>query len=279
MHVEQEHPHATLTAEDMLPVPLWSRELPSKKPMVPFTECGSGDTVLLFTHFFGSSQREWRHVVERLSPTRRCVTADMPGFGDAAEITGYSVADMSSQLCALIESFAPAAVVLVAHSFSGKVGMVVAAAPPANLRKLVLVAPSPLVPEPISDENRATMRTRNLSRKGAEEFIQGSHHRALSEEDEALAIEDVLRANHAAWLAWPDSGSLEDWSGRITELRVPTTLIVGDKDEAIPLDFQREHTLPLVEKTGGKLIVIEDAAHMLPSEAAAELTIAIEGAA
>ena len=55
--------------------------------------------------------------------------------------------------------------------------------------------------------------------------------------------------------------------GRITELRVPTTLIVGDKDQAVPLDFQRKHTLPLVEKTGGKLIVIEDAAHMLPNEA------------
>ena len=60
---------------------------------------------------------------------------------------------------------------------------------------------------------------------------------------------------------------------RVPELRVPTTLIVGDKDQAIPLDFQRKHTLPLVEKTGGKLVIIEGAAHMLPNEAAAELSI------
>ena len=244
--------------------------------MLPYTKTGNGETILLFLHFFGSSQREWRHVVERLSPRYRCVTADMPGFGEAAGIGGYSVAGMAAHIRTLVEYFVPVPVVLVAHSFSGKAAMVLSAEPPANLTKLVLVAPSPLVPEPIADNERKKMRIRNKTREGAAAFIKGSHYRDLSDEDEELAIEDVLRANESAWLAWPDSGSLEDWSGRITELRVPTTLIVGEYDEAIPLDFQRKHTLPLVEKTGGKLIVIEDAAHMLPNEAAAELTMALE---
>lgn len=172
--------------------------------------------------------------------------------------------------------FAPKPVVLVAHSFSGKPAMVLASDPPRNLRQLILVAPTTLVPETIAEDDRVKMRSRNQSRKGAEEFIKGSHHRALTEQDLELAIEDVLRANKQAWLAWPDSGSLEDWSERITELRVRADLIVGDLDKAIPLAFQKEHTLPLVEKTGGKLIVIEDAAHMLPNEAAAELVLAIQ---
>ena len=90
-----------------------------------------------------------------------------------------------------------------------------------------------------------------------------------------LEITDVLRADRAAWLAWPDSGSLEDWSDRITALRIPAYLICGSEDKAIPLDFQREHTLPLVEASGGRLIVIQDAAHMLPNEAPDELTAAI----
>ena len=244
--------------------------------MLPYTECGSGDAVLVFLHFFGSSRREWRHVTERLAMSHRCVAADMPGFGEAAGISGYGVADMTAHIRTLVGSFAPAPVLLVAHSFSGKAAMVLAADPPASLRKLVLVAPSPLVPEPISDEARSKMRVRNQTRDGAEAFIRGSHYRDLTEEDEELAVQDVLRANETAWLAWPDSGSLEDWSTRITELRVPTTLIVGDKDQAIPLDFQRNHTLPLVEKTGGKLVIIEGAAHMLPNEATAELVLALE---
>ncbi|MGI4756329.1 MAG: alpha/beta fold hydrolase [Janthinobacterium lividum] len=247
-------------------------------PLLPFSDCGSGDTVLLFLHFFGSSQREWRHVIDRLAPTHRCVAADMPGFGDARDIIGYSVAEMTDHLRRLVAHFAPAPVVLVAHSFSGKPAMVLAAEPPENLQSLILVAPTTLVPEPITDKNRVQMRVRDRSREGAEAFIDGSHSRALNHSDLELAVEDVLRANVDAWLAWPDSGSLEDWSGRITELRVPAHMIVGDRDEAIPLDFQREHTLPMVERTGGRLTVIEDAAHMLPSEAPAELAIAISGA-
>jgi pimeloyl-ACP methyl ester carboxylesterase len=246
--------------------------------MLPYTESGAGETVLVFLHFFGSSRREWRHVTERLATTHRCIAADLPGFGEAVGIAGYSIAEMAAHIRTLVECFAPSPVVLVAHSFSGKAAMVLAAEPPTNFAKLILVAPSPLVPEPIRDDARELMRIRNQTREGAEAFIKGSHYRKLSEEDEELAIEDALRADEDAWLAWPDSGSLEDWSSRITELRVPTTLIVGDKDQAIPLDFQRQHTLPLVAKTGGKLIVIENAAHMLPNEATAELIVAIEDA-
>ena len=244
-------------------------------PILPFSESGSGDTVLLFLHFFGSSRKEWRHVTEQLCSDYRCVAADMPGFGEASHIAGYSVSEMTEHLAALLAHFAPAPVVVVAHSFSGKPSMVLAADPPPNYRKLILVAPTTLVPEPIADDARVAMRTRNQSHEGAEEFIAGSHHRKLQEGDLELAIADVLRSNEQAWLAWPDSGSLEDWSDRVTELRVPAHLIVGDLDKAIPLAFQKEHTLPLVEKAGGRFIVIEDAAHMLPNEATAELVIAL----
>ncbi len=246
------------------------------KTTLPFSEAGSGSLVLLFLHFFGSSQREWRHVVERLAVSHHCATADMPGFGDAADVGGYSVSEMTAHVRTLIKHFAPKPVVLVAHSFSGKVGMVLAADPPANFQQLILVAPSPLVPEPIAPEARKEMRERNQIRAGAEAFIAGSHHRKLTESDERIAVEDVLRANQEAWLAWPDRGSLEDWSERVTDLRVRTDLIVGELDRAIPLEFQRTYTLPLVQRSGGRLIVIEDAAHMLPNEAAAELMLAIQ---
>lgn len=243
--------------------------------LLPFSSYGSGEPLLLFFHFFGSSQREWRHVVKRLSPQYRCVTVDMAGFGDAVAFTGYSVTEMADHMRRLLAHVAPAPVVLVAHSFSGKPAMVIAADPPENLSKLILVAPTTLVPEPITPDARETMRVRDLTHEGAEEFIEGSHHRPLSADDLKMAVADTLRADRAAWLAWPDSGSLEDWSGRITALRVPADLVCGDKDKAIPLAFQREHTLPLVEASGGRLRVIKDAAHMLPNEAPDELVEAI----
>lgn len=234
--------------------------------MLPYTESGAGETILVFLHFFGSSRREWHHVIAQLAPAHHCIAADMPGFGGAAEITGYSVAEMAAHVDALVRSFAPHPVVLVGHSMSGKVCMVVAATPPANLRQLVLVAPSPLQPEPMTEEARATMTFANTTPERAGEFVRGGAHRRLNDNQFAIAMEDVFRANPAAWRAWPQSGSREDWSTRVTELNVPATLIVGEYDKAIPLDFQKTHTLPLVERTGGKWIVIQDAAHLLPYE-------------
>jgi pimeloyl-ACP methyl ester carboxylesterase len=246
--------------------------------MLPYIESGAGNTVLLFLHFFGSSHREWRHVTERLATQYRCIAADMPGFGDARDLRGYTVSEMCAQLQSLLSSFAPAPVVLVAHSLSGKVAMVLSAEPPANLAQVILVAPSPLQPEPMSEEARATMRVANTTTSRVREFVEGGAHRAMTEEDITIGMEDVERANPDAWLAWVDGGTKEDWSDRVKALLVPATLIVGEYDQAIPLDFQRQHTLPLVERTGGKLVVIEDAAHMLPYEAAAELTLAIQDA-
>lgn len=154
--------------------------------------------------------------------------------------------------------------------------MVLAAAPLRNLTQLILIAPSPLQPEPMTAEARETMRLANTTRARVEAFVKNGAHRAMTDEDTSVGIADVERANPDAWRAWAEHGSKEDWSEQVKRLLVPATLIVGEHDAAIPLSFQREHTLPLVERTGGRLIVIGGAAHMLPYEAAAELAMAIE---
>ena len=245
-----------------------------KTTMLPHTVTGTGKTALLFLHYFGGSQRTWSHVVDSLSKDHRCITADLPGFGDAAVIPGYTVADMQDAVRELVASLAPSPVVLIGHSMGGKVAMTLAAEPPENLQQVILVAPSPLVPEPMTEEQRATMTVANETREGAQQFVKNGAL-ALSEADVQTGVEDVLRANEEAWKAWPQHGTREDWSQRITKFAVRTDLIVGEHDEAIPLPFQRKHTLPLVEVSGGTLITIPNAAHMLPYEAPRELAVAI----
>lgn len=242
--------------------------------MLPYTVTGSGKTALLFLHYFGGSQRTWRHVVDTLSTEHRCITADLPGFGDAAGIPGYSVADMQDAVREVIASLAPSPVVLIGHSMGGKVAMTLAADPPENLQQVILVAPSPLLPEPMTEEQRATMTAANETRDGAQQFVKNGAL-ALSDEDLQTGVDDVFRTNDEAWKAWPQHGTREDWSQRITKFAVRTDLVVGEHDEAIPLAFQRKHTLPLVEGSGGTLTTIANAAHMLPYEAPSELTAAI----
>jgi pimeloyl-ACP methyl ester carboxylesterase len=163
--------------------------------MLPYSETGSGDTVLIFLHYFGGSQREWRHVTPLLADRYRCVTADMPGFGEAADVRGYSVAEMCAAVQALVLHFAPSSVVLVAHSLSGKVAMVLASSPPANLQRLVLVAPSPLQPEPMTAEARTTMILANTTHARTEAFVINGAHRKMSDEDIQIGIADVHRTS------------------------------------------------------------------------------------
>lgn len=246
--------------------------------MLPFRDHGvpQAKPVLLLLHFFGGSHREWDGVVSMLQARHRLVSADMAGFGEAAALEGYSVADMASRICELLEHFAPAPVLLVAHSMSGKAAMVVAAEPPPNLVGLVLVAPSPLGGEPMSDAARANMRIANTSRERAEQFTKSGFAAVPGEEVFEVAVQDVLRSSDDAFHAWADQGTREDWSGRVQTLGVKTMLVVGEKDKAIDPELQRQATLPLVEASGGRMHLLPDCAHLVPYERASDLARLLE---
>ena len=51
--------------------------------------------VFVCLHFLGGSAREWDGVSERLSGGARCLALDLPGFGEAADASGYGVAAMA----------------------------------------------------------------------------------------------------------------------------------------------------------------------------------------
>ena len=247
--------------------------------MLPFREHGPRDArpVFLLLHFFGGSHREWDAVIALLQERHRLIAADLAGFGEAATLPGYSVAKMAARIRELLRYLEPAPVVLVGHSMSGKAAMVVAAEPPANLAGLVLVAPSPLSGEPMSNAARADMRIANTTRARAAAFTKSGFARKPDKTVFEIAVEDVLRSNDDAFHAWADEGTREDWSERVTQFRVKTVLVVGEQDKAIDPELQRRETLPLVEASGGTMHLLPDCAHLVPYERPQELARLLEG--
>ncbi len=246
--------------------------------MLPFRDRGPQQArpVFLLLHYFGGSHREWDGVVSRLQDRHRLIAADMAGFGEAAALDGFSVTAMAARICELLAYLQPVPVVLVGHSMSGKAAMVVAAEPPANLAGVVLVAPSPLSGEPMSDADRTKMREANTTRDRAESFTRQGFAKRPNDEVFAVATEDVLRSSNAAFHAWADAGTREDWSNRVRNFGVRTALIVGDKDRAIDPEVQRRETLPLVEASGGRMHLLPGRAHLLPYEAPDHLAKVLE---
>ncbi len=236
----------------------------------------SPDRPTLFClHFLGGSAEGWQPMTRLLSGSLRCVTIDLPGFGDAAHVVGYSVREMADRVAGVIAREAPARWMLAGHSMGAKVAAVLARRAEdgepglRGLAGLVLLAGSPPGPEPMADEQRQAMMgwfggEPDRHRDEAQGYIDGNVGARLDRPLNERAVGDVLRLNRAAWLAWLEGGSREDWSARVGVLRTPTLLIAGERDPALGPAAQRSLVAPHFAQA--RLVTLAGAGHLLPME-------------
>lgn len=233
-------------------------------------EQGSGVLTLVFLHYFGGSAQEWQDVMKQLSGHYQCMAIDLRGHGDSdASLTGYAVDDMADDVVNLLRAVGVENFVLVGHSMSGKVALALASRQPAGLQSLLLVSPSPPVPEPIPDDERQKLLTGHSQRSAAERMLKNTTAAPVSEAIREQIIIDDLRTAKPAWDAWLLQGSKEDISARMASIIVPVRIIVGSDDRALPPDVQRKMTLPYL--TDVTLEMIDGAGHLLPWEVPNEL--------
>ncbi|MCX6213168.1 alpha/beta hydrolase [Spirosoma sp.] len=238
-------------------------------------EQGSGSLTLVFLHYFGGSALEWESVMSQLSEQYRCLAVDLRGHGDSdAPATGYSVDTMTDDISALIDSLHVQEFVLVGHSMSGKVALALAARQPAGLRSLVLVSPSPPVPEPIPDDEREKLLTGHGKRSSAEKTLKNITEAPVPAAVREQIIADDLRTAKPAWDAWLLEGSKEDISERMSAIDIPVHIIVGQEDRALPPDVQDKMVLPYLKNASFN--TIEHAGHLLPWEVPDKLATFIQ---
>ncbi len=231
----------------------------------------AGHATLVLMHFLGGSRREWDEVVDLLGEEYATVALDLPGFGDSAGVTGYLVSEMADAVAASIRRHVDGRYILVGHSMSGKVAMVLAARGDRNLVGLALVAPSPPSPEPFAGDKRATMLellgTEHADdRTRARSYITKNELRDIPRDVEQRATGEVLKMNRAAWVAWLEGGSREDWAERVGVLDVPAMVIGGEKDLSLGPKQQQELTLPHLSH--GVLRTVPNCSHLIPMECA-----------
>ena len=162
---------------------------------------------------------------------------------------------------------------LIGHSMGGKVAQAVAAARPPGLRALILVAPSPAVPEPMTDADRAKLRAAWGSGREARRIVDSITFRPLPPLWHALAVEDTLRASREAWQAWTDSGSREDISPRMAQITVPTRIFAGEHDSPLTPDYLAREVAARI--AGADVVTVPGTKHLLPLEAPQELADSI----
>jgi pimeloyl-ACP methyl ester carboxylesterase len=104
---------------------------------IAYTEIGTGPAAL-FVHGAGVSGVLWRHVIEALADTTRCVAIDLPGHGGTPPREDESVPAMAEMLEELCAGLGLDQVDLVGNDTGGAVCQVFAARHPERLRSLAL---------------------------------------------------------------------------------------------------------------------------------------------
>lgn len=233
-----------------------------------YSETGHGEKTLIFLHYFGGSSRTWQDVMALLSPEFRCVALDLRGWGGSdapASEAACRVEDMAADVQALITRIGVADYVLVGHSMGGKVAQFFASSAPAGLTHLLLTAPSPLSPEPMTEDDRNAMRTAWGDADASRKTLAKIACLPLSAESVSAVVADNLRASRTAWEAWADVGSHEDLSALASQIAVPTHILSGTGDAVLSPDVLRREVMDRIPNS--TLTTLPDAGHLLPLEA------------
>ncbi|ROP58696.1 alpha/beta fold hydrolase [Curtobacterium sp. PhB115] len=224
-------------------------------------------------HALGASSEEFALLRIELVDDLDVVAIDLPGFGRTPASAGTTVEEMAVHVERAIGSSGVTDWLLVGHSMGGKIATVVAdrTMSGANglfgLRGVVLLAASPLAPEPMDEDRRQVMlgwaADGPIAAEDAAAFVAANTASPLPAELHAVAVRDVERADPAAWTAWLTRGSREDWSA-VPVNPVPALVLAGAEDGDLDADAQRRLTLP--HWSDAELHVVDGAAHLLPWE-------------
>ena len=113
------------------------RSLDTPAGEIAYTELGSGP-VALFVHGLGTSGLLWRHVIENLHDTSRCIAIDLPLHGGTPARDDMSVTAMAQVVADLCDGLGLTQVDLVGNDTGGAVAQIFAARNPERIRSFTL---------------------------------------------------------------------------------------------------------------------------------------------
>ena len=235
---------------------------------------GNGPTHVLLLHGWISARRMWYGVAERLDPQQFTLhLLDFRGNGlsdrpaDGHDLYGY----VSDARAALQSIDAP--VVLAGHSMGGKVAQYLASERPANLEKLLLVAPGTASGGRPSERHRANALQTFGSRAKIEAFQRAAMARTVDVDTMQRIVDDALVSQREHWYGWYDNGRFIEFMDRLKQIAVPALCIGGDKDPLVPPARLRRDVAGVIP--GCLLVTLRDAGHNLPVETPDEIAGAI----
>jgi 2-succinyl-6-hydroxy-2,4-cyclohexadiene-1-carboxylate synthase len=193
---------------------------------------------LILLHGFAGTRRMWDGVMTHLDRERyRPLALDLPGHGaEASSAVSITFAGCTEAVLAV----SPERFALCGYSMGARVALHVALAAPERVSRLILIAGSPGIEDTQEREQRRLADRRvadELEREPFADFIDRWNAQPLFAEDPPqvgkLAREDQRRNDPralAAVMRGLGTGEMSPLWGRMGELEMPVTILVGDRD-------------------------------------------------
>jgi 2-succinyl-6-hydroxy-2,4-cyclohexadiene-1-carboxylate synthase len=237
------------------------------------------ETVVLL-HGFASTHCAWDGVLERLDPERyRPLALDLPGHGEQAD------AERPISFAGCVEHVlarAPERFALCGYSLGGRIALHVALTAPERVSRLVLVSSTAGIEDGAARAARSAEDHRladELEHAPFEDFVERWRTQPLFADEppevRARARQDQRRNRPdalAAVLRGIGTGEMTPLWDRLEELRMPVTVLVGERDAKFrALGRRMVDLMPAAELLvvpGGHGLPLED-----PAAVAARLTL------
>ncbi len=245
-----------------------------------YFDIGSGTPVLMLHGFMGNKDC-WLPLIQQLKLDCRCVSLDLLGFGESGKPKiRYDVATEVAFVRQVTLALGLDPCYILGHSFGGWVAAAYALKYPASVKGLLLAAPAgirddsfcgrydhlrPLLWQtPVVDWllQLAKLSTKIVGKSETLEKISWFRGELNAQPAARSFLVDRMRPEDA----------VDTVEKEIHQLRVPTLVISGDRDETIPLWHSETYAR---EIPGAQLVTIPEASHSLPQDYAPELAALI----
>ncbi|MCS7099676.1 MAG: alpha/beta hydrolase [Sulfolobales archaeon] len=255
---------------------------------IHYLDEGSGNCTLLLLHGFGASALSWRYVVGSLSSYCRVLAFDRPGFGltervdpRAPPYNPYTYEGVLKLTRRFMEKLNVTHPVVVGHSAGGGLALLLALEHPELVSALLLVAPAwkprtrqwyevVITSIPLLSDKYGPLLVRGLV-GSLERVLRAAWYNKslLTPEVEEVYKYPLKARNWDRGLYWILKYYVfPDIAKSLANLREPTLVVHGDRDELVPLASSVE----LCEKVNASLVVMEGVGH-LPHEESPEVFV------
>lgn len=223
---------------------------------VNYEVAGVGEPILLL-HGWGGEIASFKPVFNYLSKTNKVYVIDFPGFGESEEPKeDWGVEEYSEMVNKFLEYLSISKISIIAHSFGGRVSVILGAKYPEKINKLILV------------DSGGLIRKRELKyyiKVYSYKSVKKIYLLFIPKERQEQAMEKLYSKFGSA--DYKNAGNLrkifvkvvnQNLIDYLPKIKAPTLLIWGENDDETPVSFG-ETMKSKIPDAG--LIIFKDAGH------------------